>query len=155
MTEMTATPMSPAETQSPVKLVATLGPASSDSESLRKMIRAGMNMARLNFSHGTREEQRQRVLALRQVAIEEKTIVAILQDLCGPKIRIGKMEPDSRLLAGDYFTLCCGVETGHSEIAYVDDSLFFSELEVGDHLLLADGMGYIHRRVAGIRQLAH
>ncbi len=132
--------MTPAKCQSPVKIVATLGPASSDPESLREMIRAGMNMARLNFSHGTREEQRQRVLALRQIAKEENTIVAILQDLCGPKIRIGKMEPDSRLLTGDDFTLFLGVETGHSEAAYVDDALFFSELEVGDHLLLADGM---------------
>jgi len=132
--------MSPARAQSPVKIVATLGPASSDPESLRDMIRAGMNVARLNFSHGTREEHRQRVEALRKVAREEKVIVAILQDLCGPKIRIGKMEEGTSLRAGDEFSLVCGIDMGNSEIAYVDDAVLFSELEVGDHLLLADGM---------------
>ncbi len=123
----------------PVKIVATLGPASSDAETLRQMLRAGMNVARLNFSHGTHEEQGRRIEALRRVALEEGTQVAILQDICGPKIRVGEMEPDSELRVGEPFTLRLGTQRGDSSVAYVDDAVFFEELEQGDHLLLADG----------------
>ena len=77
------------------KIVCTLGPASSDEETLREMVRSGMSVARLNFSHGTLEEHIQRIERVRRVAGDEGRVVAILIDLPGPKIRLGtlRVEP--------------------------------------------------------------
>ena len=78
------------------KIVATIGPSSGDEETLRLMIRAGMNVARINFSHGTHEDHAQRIERVRRIATEEKTVVAILSDIQGPKIRIGRSRENSR-----------------------------------------------------------
>ena len=77
------------------KIVCTLGPASSDEETLREMVRSGMSVARLNFSHGTLEEHIRRIERVRRVAGDEGRVVAILIDLPGPKIRLGtlRVEP--------------------------------------------------------------
>ncbi|MEM8857253.1 MAG: pyruvate kinase [Chloroflexota bacterium] len=74
------------------KIVATIGPASRDPETVRKMIRAGMNVARINFSHGSQEDHIETISTLRRVASEEKAILALLGDLQGPKIRLGNFE---------------------------------------------------------------
>ena len=76
------------------KIVCTLGPASNNPKILEKMIRAGMNVARLNFSHGTYDEYAKMITMIRAVSKKLKTPIAILQDLQGPKIRIGEMPKD-------------------------------------------------------------
>ena len=70
------------------KIVATLGPATDDPQILRDMIAAGLDMARINFSHGTREDMRRRIVQVREAAREVDRPVGILADLAGPKIRI-------------------------------------------------------------------
>ena len=72
------------------KIVATLGPASSSPERIAELINAGMNVARLNFSHGSADEHRQRARLVREIAAENGQHVALLGDLQGPKIRIGR-----------------------------------------------------------------
>src|SRR5262245_65063061 len=73
------------------KIVATLGPASSSPEVIRKMVQAGMDVARLNFSHGNYEDHARTVANLRAIAGELDTPVTVLQDLQGPKIRVGQL----------------------------------------------------------------
>ena len=85
------------------KIVATLGPSSADEDILREMIQAGMDVARLNFSHGTHEDHASKVKLLRKLSQELGKPVAILQDLQGPKLRIGT-------LPGDFVELHSGQE---------------------------------------------
>ena len=73
------------------KIVCTIGPASESPETLRALIRAGMNVARLNFSHGALEEHLQRINSLREAAAELDANLAILLDIQGPKIRVGQL----------------------------------------------------------------
>lgn len=122
-----------------VKIVCTLGPASSDVTTLGAMLEAGLDVARLNFSHGTAAEHAARAGLLRRLAADLDRPVALLQDLQGPKVRIGIMAPGTRLEAGAGFELLQGAEEGDAARAFVDDALFFEELSAGDHLLLADG----------------
>ena len=70
------------------KIVATLGPATDNDDTLREVIRAGVNVVRVNFSHGSAEDHKKRVDAVRRIADEEDCIVGILGDLQGPKIRV-------------------------------------------------------------------
>ncbi len=80
------------------KIIATLGPATADEDSLRAAIKAGMNVARLNFSHGTHDDHLLMFEKIRRISAEEKCYVAILQDLCGPKIRLGNVKGGSVML---------------------------------------------------------
>ena len=73
------------------KIVATIGPASSSPEMIRQLISAGMDVARLNFSHGKYEDHEKVINALRQISDELNKPVTILQDLQGPKIRVGQL----------------------------------------------------------------
>ncbi len=74
------------------KIVATIGPATQDADTLRALIEAGATTLRLNFSHGDQENHRQNIQLIRQISFELKQPVGILQDLQGPKIRLGKFE---------------------------------------------------------------
>ena len=76
------------------KIVATVGPASTDPAVLKQMVEAGVDVFRLNFSHGSHEEHTARLLAIRQIAEETGLQLAVLQDLCGPKIRLGEIPGD-------------------------------------------------------------
>src|ERR1700753_3868173 len=76
------------DTQRRTKIVATMGPATDDPRVVAEMVRAGLDVARINFSHGTRESQRRRVEMVRAAAREANRYVGILADLAGPKIRI-------------------------------------------------------------------
>ena len=80
------------------KIVCTIGPAVSSAEMIEKLINAGMDVARLNFSHGTYEEHAQMIKIIRESAVKLGKYVGILQDLSGPKIRIGKIEGDKQIL---------------------------------------------------------
>ncbi len=85
------------------KIIATIGPASRDIDTLKALIQAGMNIARLNFSHGTHAEHQATYEAIRKASSELKTPVAVMADLCGPKIRVGKIdEPGLVLLPGEF-----------------------------------------------------
>src|SRR3954447_22210751 len=93
------------------KIVATIGPASRDPEVLLRMVQAGMDVARLNFSHGTAEEHAENVRLVRDAASRAGRPVAILQDLPGPKLRLGPLENDRvELTVGDHVTFTCGSE---------------------------------------------
>ena len=93
------------------KIVATIGPASRDPEALVQMVEAGMDVARLNYSHGTLEEHAETIKRVRDAAGRAGRPVAILQDLPGPKLRIGPVHDDIvELTPGERLTLICGQE---------------------------------------------
>lgn len=122
------------------KIVATLGPASSSPEILESMILAGMDMARLNFSHGTEEDHRARVATIRALAKKLGRTVGILGDLQGPKIRVGKFQDNKILLkAGDHFILDAHCPLGNQERVGLDYKELPRDVQPGDALLLDDG----------------
>ena len=123
------------------KIVCTIGPASESPQILEALIQAGMNVARLNFSHGTHEEHLRKIKTIRQIADRLRQPVAILQDLGGPKIRIGMMkEGGGELKRGKEFCLTNQVVMGDETKATVTYPALPSEVKPGDRILLADGM---------------
>ena len=122
------------------KIVATIGPASSTEEALQALLHAGMDVARLNFSHGTPEEHRETIRRLRRLAEEQQVPVAVLQDLTGPKIRIGSFAAGTaELHAGAPFTLTTRAIVGSPEAVSVSYAGLPEAVAPGDRLLLADG----------------
>ena len=123
------------------KIVATIGPASRDPETLRRMVAAGMDVARLNFSHGSREIHAENAERIRQAAAAVGRQVAILQDLPGPKIRIGRLEDDlAELKPGERLVLVCGSdEVGNERRISVSWSGLASAVDPDDVIYLADG----------------
>ena len=122
------------------KIVCTIGPASESPQILETLIRGGMNVARLNFSHGTHEEHLRKIKAIRQIADRLRQPVAILQDLGGPKIRIGMMkESGAELRRGKEFCLTNQVLIGDETQATVTYPALPGEVKAGDRILLADG----------------
>src|SRR6185312_6691114 len=94
------------------KIVATIGPASREPETLVRLVEAGMDVARLNYSHGTLEEHADTVRRVRDAAGRAGRPVAILQGLPGPKLRIGPLAEDVvELRAGEHLTFVCGEES--------------------------------------------
>jgi len=124
------------------KIVATIGPASEDEATLEKLIQAGMNVARLNFSHGTHAEHAARIAAIRSIAERLGTCVGILQDLQGPKIRIGNLPAPLELSAGDEVLLYAENTTPPETqspclpVAFVQ---LFEAVTSGGRILLDDG----------------
>ena len=130
------------------KLICTIGPASNSESTIRKMIENGMNVARLNFSHGTHESHRETIRLVRKIAKEMGVKIGFLQDLCGPKIRLGKLpEEGVRLIVGDYVALASSDEKCENALP-VDYPKLHDEVQVGERILLADGM--MELRVTGI-----
>jgi pyruvate kinase len=122
------------------KIVCTVGPASESPQILEALIQGGMNVARLNFSHGTHEEHLKKIKTIRQIADRLRRPVTILQDLGGPKIRIGMMkEGGGELKRGKAFYLTNQVLIGDSTQATVTYPTLPSEVRPGDRILLADG----------------
>jgi len=125
------------------KIVCTLGPSSNSKEMIKSLIEAGMNVARLNFSHGTHAAHGEKIDLIREIADEMGMPVTILQDLQGPKLRIGKLpEGGIELKAGDLVTL------SSSEAFMPEDSDIYIPFEIpdlhkalrpGNHILLDDG----------------
>jgi pyruvate kinase len=122
------------------KIVATIGPASSSPEVLERMILAGMDVARLNFSHGTEQDHRDRAEAIRAIAKKLGRTVGILGDLQGPKIRVGKFR-DTRVILkpGASFILDAACELGDEERVGLDYKELPNDVSSGDDLLLDDG----------------
>ena len=124
------------------KIVATLGPASSSPEVLEAMIRAGVDVVRLNFSHGKAEDHIARAQLVRDMAAKAGKEVAIMADLQGPKIRVGKFENNKVMLEnGQRFVLdAVRTEPGNAEIVGLDYKDLPRDVRPGDTLLLNDGL---------------
>jgi pyruvate kinase len=133
------------------KIVATIGPASDDPELLARMAEAGMDVARLNFAHGTPEEKAATAVRVREAADRAGRAVAILQDVPGPKLRIGVLRDGrAELRPGDRLVLVCGsTEEGDSGRMSVAWPGLADALDQGDVVYLADGS--VRLRVAEVR----
>jgi pyruvate kinase len=122
------------------KIVATLGPASSDAATLERMIRAGVDVVRLNFSHGTAQDHEKRATLVKELASKVGRTVAILCDLQGPKIRVGKFKDGKVTLEkGQPFVLDAGLEIGDGERSGLDYKELPRDVGPGAVLLLDDG----------------
>ncbi len=122
------------------KIVATIGPASREPETLRAMIRGGMNVARINFSHGDHRAHGETIDNIRRLADEEGAVVAVLCDIQGPKIRIGDLRDDAIALEiGDRITLTLDERIGGDGIVSLPHPEFVRDIEAGATLLLDDG----------------
>jgi len=128
--------------QRKAKIVATIGPASDSKGTLEALILAGVNVARLNFSHGTHEEHATRIRKIRKTAKKLGRPIGILQDLQGPKIRIGKLLAPMQLDVGDYVRFYAEEDLPSNEkgkMIPVDFRQLFDSVETGDSMLLDDG----------------
>lgn len=124
------------------KIVATLGPATNSRDRIAALIDAGMNVARLNFSHGSPDEHRERARLVREVARDKGVHVALLGDLQGPKIRIARFSDGSvQLDAGERFRLSVShpLDQGDQDIVGIDYPELVNDCRAGDELLLDDG----------------
>lgn len=123
------------------KIVCTLGPSSSSPEMIDRMVRAGMDVARLNFSHGTCEEHEKRVIAVRRASGNYEKPVGILADLQGPKIRTGLLEGGRpvRLRFGQRFTITTKNIAGTAEGVSTTFRALPESVHKGDRILLSDG----------------
>ncbi|MFY0609778.1 MAG: pyruvate kinase [Candidatus Atelocyanobacterium thalassa] len=122
------------------KIVATIGPATQNKEILRKLILAGATTFRLNFSHGDHEYHAHSIQLIRQVAFELHQPVAILQDLQGPKIRLGLFKSNAiTLKTGDFFTLTSREVECNKEISYVTYKYLVEEVPEQARILIDDG----------------
>lgn len=124
------------------KIVVTIGPASRSPDIIKKMVEAGMNVARLNFSHGSYDDHAQTIAMLRQVSQELNLPITLLQDLQGPKIRVGQLsEGQVTLIEGDYLTLV-PIEDYHNQLntVSIDYPFLAEEATVGTQILLDDGL---------------
>ncbi|HXE07026.1 MAG TPA: pyruvate kinase [Acidobacteriaceae bacterium] len=124
------------------KIVATLGPASSTPEVFRDLVRAGLDVARLNFSHGSHEQKLELIKMIREVSRQEQKPICILADLQGPKIRTGKLKDHKpvQLVAGDQFTISPPVQEGTAQIVGTTFTTLAENLEPGSRILLSDGL---------------
>ncbi|PSP17354.1 MAG: pyruvate kinase [Cyanobacteria bacterium QS_8_64_29] len=132
--------MQPSHLPHRTKIVATVGPSVLQPGVLRQLIQAGATTLRLNFSHGTHEDHQRSIRAIRQMAFELNQPVGILQDLQGPKIRLGEFESGRISLApGDPFVLTSRPIVGNREIAYVSYNSLAEDVPEGATVLLDDG----------------
>lgn len=133
------------------KIVCTIGPASNSEAGLRDLMRAGMDVARLNFSHGTHEEHARVIERLRKVAARERRSICILQDLQGPKIRTGALKGHTpvTLATGAHVTITPREAAGTAKLISTTFTTLARDVEPGSRILLSDGL--IELRVAALR----
>ncbi len=144
--------------QRKAKIIATIGPASEGEDVLAALIEAGLDVARLNFSHGTHQEHAERIARIRRMAAEQGRSVGILQDLQGPKIRVGALSAPLQLTAGQQVRLYpedAAPRGGLDAVAAipVDFPELFDAVREGDRLLLDDGrleLRVIEKESAGL-----
>ncbi len=123
------------------KIVCTIGPASESKEVFRKLVMRGLNVARLNFSHGSHEEHGERIRVIKEVREELNEPVAILLDTKGPEIRTGKFkDPEVELLEGQEFTITTRDVLGDNTICNVSYEGLARDVKVGDSILIDDGL---------------
>ena len=123
------------------KIVATLGPASNSEKVIKELIETGVNVFRLNFSHGTHEEHAERIKIIRKVSSELNRNIAVLQDICGPKVRIGEIKDFIKLKEGDVLTIQKEHIVGDSEnlTTYLSYDEIIDTLSIDDVFYLSDG----------------
>jgi pyruvate kinase len=133
------------------KIICTIGPACDSDEMICDLMRTGMDVARLNFSHGTHPEHARRIQRLRRAARHLKRTICILQDLQGPKIRTGRLKNGKAVLlkAGAVLTITPRQVTGTAELISTDFAGLAREVEPGARVLLSDGR--IELKVRSIR----
>ena len=138
-TSTSATPSTPSRHTARTKIVCTIGPASSSPNVLQSLITAGMNVARINFSHGTHEQHAEVISAVRAIAREIGRPVAVLGDLQGPRIRIGDLPAPIMLLEGSDITLApeAAARIGDVPVTYGE---LATDVKVGDRILINDGL---------------
>ena len=135
------------------KIVATIGPATSSPDVLRSLIEAGATTLRLNFSHGTHDDHQRSIRLIRQLSFELNQPVGILQDLQGPKIRLGRFEDGSIVLkTGDRYILTSNLMTGNQTMNCVTYDLLAEEVPAGATILLDDGR--VEMRVEEVKRSA-
>ncbi|MGI6566998.1 MAG: pyruvate kinase [Firmicutes bacterium] len=122
------------------KIVCTIGPASDSPEVIANLLKAGMNVARINFSHGTHEEHRARLKTLRQVAKEQGAVLGIMQDIQGPKIRIGDIPGKVMLETGQKFVITTEECVGSAERVSVNYQGLPRDVRAGSVIYLDDGL---------------
>jgi pyruvate kinase len=123
------------------KIVCTIGPASDSVEMLTRLLKAGMNVARLNFSHGTHEEHQARIQSIREAAKQTGSTIAILLDIKGPKIRTHNFENgQAELEDGSVVTISMQEVLGTASKFSVTYEGLYDDVEVGSHLLIDDGL---------------
>jgi len=122
------------------KIVATLGPASSDKEAIHQMIKAGVNVFRINFSHADYDNVKERIEIIRELSETYKYNTAILGDLQGPKLRVGVMKQDVVVNDGDIIKFCTGEPfNGDGERVFMNYEKFPEDVKAGERILLDDG----------------
>ena len=124
------------------KIVATLGPASNHEQAFRQLVRAGLDVARLNFSHGIHEEKLKLIEMVREIASQEEKYICIMADLQGPKIRTGKLEGRTpvQLVAGQTLTITPREILGNASLVSTTFKTLAENLEPGSRILFADGL---------------
>ena len=139
------------------KIVATIGPATESPQRIRELIQAGATTFRLNFSHGDHSEHAERIATIRQVAHELGAHIGILQDLQGPKIRLGRFEEGPITLAkGDQFALTAKQVRCNQTVATVTYDKLAEEVSAGSRILLDDGRVEMKvERVDAVDQTLH
>ena len=127
-------------TENRTKIIATLGPASTSEKVLLEIINAGVNVCRINFSHGTHEEYAESVKLIREINKTHNKNVAILGDLQGPKIRIGLLEQESiELLVGQEISITTEEVAGNIKQLSVNYADFTKDVKKGEKILIDDG----------------
>lgn len=122
------------------KIVCTIGPSSASPERLRALVEAGMDVARLNFSHGTHESHAQVIQHIRQISAETDKPIAILQDLCGPKLRLGALpEEGVRLERGQTVCFVLADEGADAQTIPLPHPTVFALVRPGERILIDDG----------------
>ncbi|MGH7717628.1 MAG: pyruvate kinase, partial [Gemmatimonadaceae bacterium] len=121
------------------RIVCTIGPASSSPEMLRSLINAGLDVARINFSHGTHEEHRATLAAVRALSHELERPVAVLGDLQGPRIRVGDLAGPVVIAEGTDVILAPEDVASPAEVPVTYDALA-EDVSVGDRILMDDGL---------------
>lgn len=123
------------------KIVCTIGPSCNTQEKIEDLLLHGMNVARLNFSHGTHEDHAKVIRYIRKAAKKYQYSIPILMDLQGPKIRVGKMKDGGQMLeTGSTIKITADEVEGSSEVVPIDYKSLLHEAEVGNSILLDDGL---------------
>lgn len=133
------------------KIVATVGPASNNKEMLRALVKEGVDVFRLNFSHGTHEDHLKVINYVREINAEMGTKVALLQDLQGPKIRVNDMLPGIEIVAGQEIVITTREVLGNNELVSTSYERLPKDVKVGDMILIDDGK--IELKVKEVRDI--
>jgi pyruvate kinase len=121
------------------KIVATVGPASSSKEMLRALLKEGVDVFRLNFSHGSHSDHQKVIENVREISREIGSAVALLLDLQGPKIRVQDMQPGVEIVQGQELTITTREVLGNNELVSTSYERLPQDVKIGDMVLIDDG----------------